>query len=104
MGPGRLQGRELYVLRLKSHLKRVFPVNFGEVIINLDRRTHFIGRQKRVASKRLQAIDSKSWQAAVFSYLGNPLYLISVWNTHLIADWAESGSVQIIQTSASIVD
>src|SRR5882757_1556548 len=65
-GPWRLKGRELDVLPLYAHFKGMFAINLGKVIVHLEGRTDFVGGQKRVAAKGLQALDSERGKPAVF--------------------------------------
>src|SRR5205823_5314472 len=48
--PWRLQRRELHMLILVTHLKRVFSVNLREVIGELNCGTDLIGRQKSITA------------------------------------------------------
>ena len=49
--PRWLQGRELHMLPLKTHLESVLAVDLGEVIGQLERGTDFVGRQEGVAAQ-----------------------------------------------------
>ena len=104
-GPRWLQSRELHVLPLDAHFERMFPVDLGEVVVELDRRTHFIRGQERVAAQRLQSVNAKCRETAIFLLLWNAL------DSKLPREVAEIGSLgnvarrmQIIQPCAGVID
>ena len=71
--PRWLQGRELHVLLLETHLESVFAVNLGEVVRHLEGGADFIRRQEGVAAQSLQPRDSEGGKPAVFVLLRDAL-------------------------------
>src|SRR3954453_525096 len=59
------------MLILKSHFERVFAVNLGEVIIDLNGRADLIKGKEGVAAQCLKTINSECRQAAIFMHLRN---------------------------------
>ena len=54
------------MLPLESHLERVLAVDLGEVVGELECRTHFIGWQEGVAAQSREAVDAEGREPAVF--------------------------------------